>query len=181
MFPKPDLCHGEPVPMSRLRSLAVLELLNIPLHAWLWFRVIDLPAGPVNLAGFAAFAGLLVVGAAYWALKLWQLRRRRLGLPGRRVFAAARVLLPIVLSAVLVAGVVAVVRDSGARSWPGLLFGVFAALEYVNYFHVQLMHDTRADLRRLVTVGFRRAHLARDLRATRSVAAVTPAVAPRSE
>ncbi|MER7416286.1 hypothetical protein ABT346_05775 [Micromonospora peucetia] len=151
----------------RLRSLVGWELLNVPLQAWLWFRLVGVPLTAVNLAGFGAFAALLVVGAAYWALKLRQLRRREPRLPGRRHFAAARAALPILLAVVVTACAVAVVRAPGAQSYPGLAFGIFAALEYVNYFHVQLMHDNRADLRRLATVGLRRSHLARDLRATR--------------
>jgi hypothetical protein len=39
--------------------------------------------------------------------------------------------------------------------------------EHVNYFHVQLMYDTRADVRRLRASGLRRSHLAADLRAAR--------------
>ncbi|MEU4770617.1 hypothetical protein [Micromonospora sp. NPDC023644] len=151
----------------RLRSLAGWELLNVPLQAWLWFQLVGLPLTAVNLAGFGALAALLVVGAAYWALKLRQLRRGEPRLPGRRHFATARAALPVLLAAVVAACAVAAVRAPGAQSYPGLAFGIFAALEYVNYFHVQLMHDNRADLRRLATVGFRRSHLARDLRATR--------------
>jgi hypothetical protein len=149
----------------RLRSLASLELLNIPLQAWAWFRMIDLPVTAANLAGFGAFAVLLVVGAAYWLLKLRQLSRGERRLPGARLFAAARWVLPVAVAAVIVVCAVAAVRVPGRQSWPGLGFAVFATLEYVNYFHVQLMHDTRADLRRLATVGFRRSHLGRDLRA----------------
>ena len=186
-FRTPGLCHCGLVPKTsarisrpreaaayRLRSLAVLELLNIPLQAWLWFGVIDLPVTAANTAGFAAFALLLMVGATYWALKLWQLRRRRSRLPGRRTFTVARLLLPVALAVVLGACTAAVMRAPGARSWPGWLFGAFAVLEYVNYFHVQLMHDTRADLHRLFTVGFRRAHLARDLRAARAARPAAP-------
>ncbi|RZU51326.1 hypothetical protein EV385_3141 [Krasilnikovia cinnamomea] len=147
----------------RLRSLALLELLNIPLQAWLWFSLTALPLTVANLAGFGAFALLLVVAAAYWSLKLRQLRRREPLLPGHRLLATARVVLPVALAAVLIVCIVAAVRLPGAQSWPGLAFGIFAVLEYINYFHVQLMHDTRADLRRLITVGFRPAHLARDL------------------
>ncbi|MEU6075511.1 hypothetical protein [Micromonospora sp. NPDC047074] len=151
----------------RLRSLLGWELLNVPLQAWLWFAVVGVPLTAVNLAGFGAFAALLVVGAAYWALKLRQLRRDEPRLPGRRHFATARAALPVLLAAVVAGCAVAVVRAPGTQSYPGLGFALFAVLEYVNYFHVQLMHDNRADLRRLATVGFRRSHLARDLRATR--------------
>jgi hypothetical protein len=58
----------------------------------------------------------------------------------------------------------AVLVGPGAGSWPGLGFAVFAVLEHVNSFHVQLMHDTAADLRRLRTTGLHASHLARDLR-----------------
>ncbi|MGC4791050.1 hypothetical protein ACLQ22_24870 [Micromonospora sp. DT178] len=151
----------------RLRSLAGWELLNVPLQAWVWFQLVGLPPTAANLAGFGAFAALLVVGTAYWALKLRQLRRGEPRLPGRRHFVTARAALPFLLATVIAACAVAAVRTPGVRAYPGLAFGLFAVLEYVNYFHVQLMHDNRADLRRLVTVGFRRSHLARDLRATR--------------
>ena len=44
----------------------------------------------------------------------------------------------------------------------------FAGLEHVNYFHVQLMHDTRADWAYLLRHRrLRRAPLADDLRRTR--------------
>jgi hypothetical protein len=54
-------------------------------------------------------------------------------------------------------------------SWvPGLLLYGLAVAEYVNYFHWQLMHDTRADLRRLLRTGrLQRSHLYADLRETR--------------
>jgi hypothetical protein len=48
--------------------------------------------------------------------------------------------------------------------WPGLGLWLFALLEHVNYFHVQLSHQTRADLARLVrTRRLRRSHLSRDM------------------
>ncbi len=149
-----------------------LELLNVPLQAWVWFGAVGLPVTAVNATGFAAFAVLLVVGAAYWAHKLRQLRRPGLRLP--RFFAVARVLLPAALAVVLIVCTVAAVRDPGRASWPGLGFALFAVLEHINYFHTQLMYDTRADLRRLFRSGLQRAHLARDLRSTASSSAGLP-------
>ncbi|GAB7040692.1 MULTISPECIES: hypothetical protein [Catenuloplanes] len=137
----------------RLRSLALLELVNIPLWAWVTFGVLDVAGTVPNLVGFALFALLLVQGAAYWLAKLRQTGRT---VPGLRFFRAARLVNP----ALLVAGLLV---TAGTRAWPGLFFAVFAVLEHVNYFHVQLMHDTRADLRRLTRHGLRRSHLARDL------------------
>lgn len=51
--------------IRRLKNLATLELVNIPLWMVAWCG-----------AGFAAFALLLVQGSAYWMLKIRQLRAR---------------------------------------------------------------------------------------------------------
>ena len=46
-----------------------------------------------------------------------------------------------------------------------IVLTTLAALEYVNYYHVQLQHfDNGADVRKLLRgAGFRQAHMARDL------------------
>jgi hypothetical protein len=155
----------------RLRSLATLELVNIPLQAWIWFGLVDLPVTVVNVAGFSVFALLLVEGAGYWAAKLHQVRGHARGLPGEQAFRVALVVNPVVLAAGLAVTGWATATDPGRGTWPGLVFAAFAVLEHVNYFHVQLMHDTVADLRRLRSVGLRRSHLARDLRRARPTSA----------
>lgn len=71
----------------RLRYLAVLEVANIPLQAFLWFGLTGLPATWPNLTGFTLFAVLLIQGAAYWAAKLGQLRTRRPHPRGLAAFA----------------------------------------------------------------------------------------------
>ena len=150
----------------RLRSLAGLELLNIPLQFALWFGWVGLPITVVNLVGFTLFALLLLQGAGYWTAKLRQSAAPG-PLPGAGIFAAARwVDVPVLAAGVLFIGWAAA-RDPGATTWPGLVFGLFAVLEYVNYFHVQLMYDNAEDLSYLRTHGLRRAHLARDLRRRR--------------
>lgn len=147
----------------RLRSLATMELVNIPLQAGLWFGWVDLPVTVPNLVGFSVFALLLVEGAGYWAAKRHQLRGHARGLPGERAFRAALVVNPVLLAVGLAVTGYATATDPGRGTWPGLVFATFALLEHVNYFHVQLMHDTVADLRRLRSVGLRRSHLACDL------------------
>lgn len=137
----------------RLRTLASLELINIPLWAWVTFGALDLTATAPNLVGFGLFALLLLQGAAYWLAKLRQTGRT---VPGLWFFRAARLINP----ALLLAGLL---LTAMTQSWPGLFFAAFAALEHINYFHIQLMHDTRADLHRLAHHGLRRSHLARDL------------------
>ncbi|GGP12818.1 hypothetical protein GCM10012278_62110 [Nonomuraea glycinis] len=149
--------------IRRLRSLAILEVANIPLQAFIWFGMIELPTTWPNLTGFTLFAILLIQGAAYWSAKLDQLRTRRPHPRGLAAFAVARKLNPLLLTAGLLATGAAVLTDPGGGVWPGLGFALFAVLEHVNYFYVQLMHDTAADLRRLRTVGLRRSQLARDL------------------
>lgn len=144
-----------------------MELLNIPLQGGLWFGLVALPATPANQVGFGLFALLLVEGAAYWLAKLHQLRTGRRHVPALPAFRAARVANPLVLAAGLAATGYAAAVDPGRASWPGLAFALFAVLEHVNYFHVQLMHDTLADLRRFRSIGLRTSHLARDLAAGR--------------
>ncbi|GGR79427.1 hypothetical protein GCM10010169_24510 [Micromonospora fulviviridis] len=148
---------------GRLRSLAALELMNIPLQGGVWFGLIGLPATATNLVGFGLFALLLIEGAAYWVAKLHQMSVRRRHIPALAAFRAARIVNPLLLAAGLVATGSGAATDPGRTSWPGLAFALFAVLEHVNYFHVQLMHDTLADLRRLRSVGLRVSHLARDI------------------
>lgn len=147
----------------RLRSLAVLELFNIPLQAALWFGVTGFPVTAANAVGFALFALFLVEGAAYWLAKLRRLPAPGTPLPGLGVFAALRLINVPVLAAGVLFTLWATVGDAGSGSVPGLCFALFAVLEHVNYFHTQLMYDTAEDRRNLRENGLRRAHLARDL------------------
>ncbi|MEV4185165.1 hypothetical protein AB0J28_27455 [Streptosporangium canum] len=155
--------RSRPWVQRRLRSLVWLESLNIPLQAVVWFGVVGFPVTAGNSVGFALFALLLLEGAGYWSAKLRQIATRDRSLPGAGAFVVARRGNVAVLAAGLLFIVWAVVIDPGAGSWPGLGFGLFAVLEHVNYFHVQLMYDTVEDLRYLRSRGLRRAHLARDL------------------
>lgn len=146
----------------RIRSLAILELLNIPLQAVIWFGVIDFPVTVANAIGFVLFALLLLEGAGYWLAKLRQATTSG-PLPGHRAFRFARIAnVPLLLGGI---GYLtwAVVTDPGVGTVPGLGFALFALLEHINYFHTQLMYDNARDLRRLFRQGLRRAHLARDL------------------
>ncbi|PDP88736.1 hypothetical protein CQJ94_03045 [Glycomyces fuscus] len=151
--------------ISPLRNLAVLELVNIPLFAVVLFLLLGVPASPANLVGSALFALLLAEGSAYWWVKVRQLRtraRRPAGMALFRALGRANVLLFLAGGAVVAAALVGGAPWAGV--WPGLGLWLFALLEHVNYFHVQLSHQTRADLARLVrTRRLHRSHLARDL------------------
>ena len=160
----PDKENSAPAKVrKRLRMLGTLELVNIPLQAVVWFGTIGFPRSFANLLGFSLFALLLLEGAGYWFAKLHQSRHRG-PLPGLDLFRFAnRANVAVLAAGVAVTGVL-VARDPGQATIPGLCFALVAVLEHINYFHVQLMHDTTADMRRLLRSGFRRSHLSRELR-----------------
>ena len=154
--------------LRRLRTLAILELANVVIISVVLLGVLRMPPTLSNLTGLALVAVFLVEGGAYWWLKSRQLVS---GAPAPAGMGAFRLLRPVNVG-LLAVGAVVIAVDSvtggvGVRTWPGVALWVFAVLEYVNYFHLQLMHDTRADLTRLFAHGFRRSHLARDLSALR--------------
>lgn len=159
----------------RLATLRNLEWFNVPLLGLvlLWYvpaqrdETVFADTWQRTLA-FLPVAGLLIAGGWYWHRKLHQLRNRRpledalvvLDHAGR----AARAALSL-LTALLAASWVMAAGRLADRGWATALV-VMGWLEYVNYFRVQLMHDTRADIRRLAQRGrFRRSALRRDLEA----------------
>ena len=131
---------GRPV-RRRLRSLATGELINIPLHAAVWLGVIKAPITLANVVGFLLFSALLVQGAGYWLAKLHQMRTRQRELPGLRLFRLLRLAnLPVLAVGLAITGYGAV-DEPGLASWPGLGYALFAVLEHVNYFYLQLSYD----------------------------------------
>jgi hypothetical protein len=148
----------------RMGTLAVLELVNIPLIAWVVVTQLRMPLTAGNVAGLSLVLLILAEGSAYWWLKLRQLAAgdpAPAGMAVYRVVARANVAL-LAGGAILIGA--GAFTGGAAGAWPGALLWGFAALEHVNYFHLQLMHDTRADVARLFrTRRLRRSHLARDL------------------
>ncbi|WP_433701542.1 hypothetical protein [Nocardiopsis sp. CA-288880] len=156
--------------IRRLRHTALLEHVNIVLIAAVTLGVLGMPASPANLAGLGLVALLLLEGGAYWWLKVHQLRVRAPRPAGIGVFRTlGRLNLALfALGGAVIAGALAT-GASGAHVWPGAALWGFAVLEHVNYFHLQLSHQCRADLARLRRT--RRLHpspLARDLRGHRA-------------
>ncbi|MEU0571987.1 hypothetical protein ABZ297_42220 [Nonomuraea sp. NPDC005983] len=149
----------------RVRNLAVLEFVNIPIISLALIGRLGMPLTPANLTGLLLVLVLLAEGGAYWWLKLAQLTSRSAVPAGIGVYRVlARVNLALLAGGAVVIGAGLVRSGFGTQVWPGLALWVFAVLEYVNYFHLQLMHDNRADLSRLARTGrLHRSHLARDL------------------
>ena len=129
-------------------------------------------AASVGLAVSAiACSALLVIGALYWRAVLRQIE----GTSGvmdywlPRLSVAERSSLGLVASATVVTVVELVLWGWTASRIAAAALTVLAALEYVNYYRIQLQHfDNWADLKRLVAGrGFRKAHMARDISAWR--------------
>lgn len=131
----------------RLRNLGGVELFNAVLLPAVFLYHLGPTAGGV--AAWVAVDSVLVIGAAYWFARA---RRADLGLdrtPGLRAFRVARTVLIAVLAVTLAVVVVDLVAHGGAARWVWVAVWLFAVAELVNYFHLQLSYQTRADLRRL--------------------------------
>lgn len=155
---------------NRLRHLrnaeGILALALPAALAWHWLRSdadVDwsLRLPPAVLVGL-----MLLQGSGYWHLKLQSVQSRQ-PLPAyfRPLYRGLRAVDLIALVALASWLALSVLRGAAGADlgWAAAVLA-FAALEYVNYFGLQLMHDTRADwdhLRRHRRL--RRAALATDL------------------
>lgn len=115
-----------------------------------------------------ACASFLIVGALYWWAKDKRLKRSDRQAMPRVLSIADRVEKPLLLLTGL--ALLAVVYGVVTLGFTGTVIGAIilvalAVLEYVNYYHYQLMNfDQKSDFLRLIrTRSLRRAHLARDL------------------
>lgn len=150
--------------VRRFRVLAILELFNAAFLPFVFYGLAGLPVTAWNVAGTVPALVFLVEGAGYWWVKGRQVARGAAHPEHLGIFARLPRLNVALLVAALVIVVVGLVAAPGHRSWPGAAFWVLALAEHVNYFHVQLMHDTVADLTRLRRRRrFGRSALARDL------------------
>lgn len=128
----------------------------------------------VSLVPMAAMVLLLVIGALYWRGKVRQLKDEPQNWTGL-LETLARLQLPALLlilagAAAAVAGwIVSGLAIGTADRWAATACASLAALEYVNYYHLQLQHfDNKADFRRMMAgKGFRQSWMARDLAALR--------------
>src|SRR5690349_10153900 len=143
-----------------MRSTAVGELVCCALFPAMAFGFAGAPRSVANVTGTVVVIVLLLQGAAYWFLKARHLDGRSAADDWVGPFARLRTLDRWLLLLSLVVIVASIAVDGLAQGWVGLAFWVLALLEHVNYFHVQLMYDNRADLAWLVRHGPKRAALA---------------------
>jgi hypothetical protein len=171
--------HARPKLLRRLRNLRNLEWFNIPfLLTILSLTWSDRAVESIwqRFIAYLAVASLLAMGGWYWHLKLHQIGSGRSIASELAFLEKVRLVAPIVLIGLTVALAASWLGGLGSTAdrWWATGFLVLGWAEYVNYFHVQLMHDTKSDLTRLLTTRrLRKSWLANDLSAYRSQSGTT--------
>ncbi|MCB2377118.1 hypothetical protein LGH70_05965 [Hymenobacter sp. BT635] len=135
-------------PLERAHAFFTFPLLA----AYLFFRN-PLPAILFLEYGVAVCIFILLQGQHYWKLKLYRLTNRPFDAPAnlllfrraRRINVVLILLMPVVFYAQLqLAGHFRAMPD--LFGWAFLANG-FAILEHINYYHIQLSIDNKADVR----------------------------------
>ena len=143
--------------IKRLGYLRNLELFNIFfLPACLYFVLSvseTLYRQPYVVSMFSICA-ILAQGVFYWHMKLQSICKNEVSLPSYAYqaflyFKWADLLLLTVYTVLLVLGKAASSIDFQVTIWSNFLY-IFAILEYVNYYHYQLSHDNKNDIRYLI-------------------------------
>ena len=139
--------------LRRLRDWEAVSVVVMPAIAvYVWPEIDGLAGWLIRVPALVMVSLILAQGTAYWHLKLRSVRTRAplptwfCGAFRRSRTAAAAGLLA---SAVVLIGSHALGKGSTLDFVWGWGLLTFATLEYVNYFHVQLMHDSFADWRYL--------------------------------
>lgn len=153
---------------NRFRYLWVWEGINalIVFPGFIWLMSASVRVGWFTLIGLSQLSALLLAGAAFAYLK-W----RDLGAGEKRLaaykpaFRGVRVVAPICLATTILLPILHPSILVGDSVWLGVAMWVLSMLEYVNYFHYQLMYDTPTDSRYLLTHRrLKRALIAREFR-----------------
>jgi len=156
-------------PMEKLHAFVTFPLLtiyfifNYPLIKSLWF-----------VYGMLICILILFQGQKYWKLKLWRLEKKSFSqTENLRFFRKAKR-----INLILIAGIPIVLAvqflivdwsmaDSKIIFW-SFLANIFAILEYINYYHIQLMVDNPSDLNYILrNKKLKTASLAKDLKQNR--------------
>ncbi|MAP79629.1 MAG: hypothetical protein CL526_00945 [Aequorivita sp.] len=120
--------------------------------------------------GMIVCIAILYQGQRYWQLKLWHLQNKPFSqVKNLKFFRGAKrlnILLIIAMPVVFIIQVLVAkwsLNDTNIIFWT-LLANLFAVLEYINYYHKQLMVDNFADVNYIVrNKKLKTASLAKDL------------------
>lgn len=153
--------------LKYMRWVEAASAFVLPLLFWNnWYQRSGHFAWELRIASLAVVSYILLQGALYWHLKIRSIDAR-LPLPAWfwplfKGFKWSNVVAMGAVLAALIAGCLgSAARVDLAWAW-GLL--AFALLEHINYYHYQLMYDTRAIFASLRQNGsLRRAALGVDL------------------
>lgn len=154
--------------MKYLRNTeAMFAVMLSPILGWYWLSTGAEMAWLVRVPPLVLVCYILAQGATYWALKYRQYASD-FPLPPWlprlfRLFQASNVVGLIAVALWLALGATRGIAGTDL-GW-GVGLWAFAMLEHINYYHLQLMYDTRGALRRLIqTRRLRQPMLARDMR-----------------
>lgn len=149
-----------------LRSREALAAILLPaVIAWRWWDRGGDIAWSMRITALALLAYILVQGTLYWHLKLRSLETQT-PLPSYfptlfRGFKWSNVIAIGALLLVLLLIDKRSVTEADIGWTVGLLAG--AILEHINYYHYQLMYDTRSSISHLRRNGLRKAALGLDM------------------
>lgn len=143
-------------------SEAIFSVIALPALAGYWLSAGAEVDWSARIPPLVLVCCILAQGAAYWALKYRQYAHGAvlpLWFPGLFRFFRGLNVVGLAVAAVAVwRGVTTTDLAWGVGLW------VFAGLEHINYYHLQLMYDTRGAVRRLRrTRRLRRPMLANDI------------------
>lgn len=134
---------------DRFRYLWTWELLNalVVFPGFIYIIGRTLPVGFATILATVTVCCLLIVGSVFAFLKYRDLKQGTLLVRRTRGgFCVLKRAIPVLLAAVFVIGSIHTVA-TGARDWPlALVLYVLAVLEYINYFHIQLMYDSPREI-----------------------------------
>lgn len=152
------------VRMRYLRRGEAIAAVVLPLlFAYKWSRENAVVAWELRSAATALVVFILLQGVLYWHLKLRSFDEHR-PLPGyfKTLFRSFQYVNMVAIAAMLAALAFASATHEDLV-WTSCILGL-AVLEQVNYYHYQLMYDTRAALAHLRRNGrLRKAALGLDL------------------
>jgi len=140
---------------KRFQKLAMLELLNgvVIFPGFLIFMSRNVPITIYSILALLTVSVLLIIGTIFFFLKSRDLKNRTNTLQHyETAFRALRWIIPLALLIVFIIlyGNIFANRTIDTDNLPDIvirsLLFLLAVLEYINYFHLQLMYDNQKDL-----------------------------------
>lgn len=134
--------------IKRFRYLWTLELLNavVIFPFFLYTLAQNIEIGISAILATAVTCIMLIIGSAFSFLKYQDLRQDTHDIDKyENIFRLLRWIIPFVIGLIVIINIQLNFFETG--DWfIAILFYLMAILEYISYFHFQLMYDNRNDL-----------------------------------